>query len=84
MTESVCYCIAKDMLPLSCVNDPGFKHMLKTFEPRYIPPDRSTLTRRYMPKLYEQEKTKIEQAVGKEMKLHVMVGILVLIIHLLL
>ena len=67
LTHSVCYCIAKDMLSLSGVNDPGFKHMLKTFEPRYIPPDRSALTRRYMPKLYEQEKTKIEQAIGKEM-----------------
>lgn len=39
LTESVCYCIAKDMLPLNSVNNPGFKHMLKMFEPRYIPPE---------------------------------------------
>jgi hypothetical protein len=67
LTKSVCYCIAKDMLPLSSVNDPGFKHMLKTFEPRYIPPERSALTRHFMLKLYEEEKTTVEKAIAKDM-----------------
>jgi len=33
LTNSVCYFLAKDLHPLSTVNDPGFLHMLKIFEP---------------------------------------------------
>ena len=36
LTASVCYFIGKDMQPYDCVTDPGFRHMLKSFEPRYI------------------------------------------------
>ena len=45
LTASVCYFIGKDMQAYDCVNDPGFRNMLKSFEPRYIPPDRSTITK---------------------------------------
>jgi len=38
LTESVCYNIAKDMLPLDTVSGEGFLSMLKAFEPRYTPP----------------------------------------------
>ena len=68
LTNSVCYCIAKDMLPFDCVNDSGFRHMLHTFEPRYVPPDRSTITRHYMPELYDQEKTKVTEAIATELQ----------------
>ena len=67
LTNSVCYCIAKDMLPLECVNDKGFRHMLHTFEPRYVPPDRTTLARHYMPDLYQEQRGKITTAVGSEL-----------------
>ena len=33
LTASVCYFIGKDMQPYDCVTDPGFRHMLKSFEP---------------------------------------------------
>jgi len=64
LTDSVCYCLAKDMLPFDAVTDPGFRHMLHTFEPRYIPPDRTTIARHYMPELYEREKEKVVSAMA--------------------
>ena len=62
LTDSVCFCIAKDMLPYDTVTDPGFRHMLHTFEPRYVSPDRKTIARHYMPLLYEREKAKVTSA----------------------
>ena len=59
LTNSVCYFLAKDLHPLSTVNDKGFLHMLKEFEPRYSPPDRTTITRHYLLELYAKEKEKI-------------------------
>ena len=51
------------MRPFSTVSNEGFKDMLKTFEPRYVLPDRKTITQHYMPEIYSQEKTKITQAI---------------------
>ena len=33
--------------------------MLKEFEPRYSPPDRTTITQHYLPELYAKEREKI-------------------------
>ena len=65
LTSSVCYCIAKDMMPFRTVNNEGFQKMLHTFEPRYVLPDRKTLTQHYMPEMYEREKEKIMDVMGK-------------------
>ena len=59
LTNSVCYFLAKDLQPLSTANDQGFLHMLKVFEPRYTPPDRTTFGRHYLPELYAKEREKI-------------------------
>ena len=32
LTDAVCYCIAKDCLPLDSTGDPGFRFMLQTFD----------------------------------------------------
>jgi len=61
LTNSVCYFIAKDMLPFDTVNSPGFQHLVNTFEPRYKPLDRKTIAKHYMVNLYEQEKTRVQQ-----------------------
>ena len=61
LTESVCYFIAKDMLPFDTVNSPGFQRLVNTFEPRYQPPDRKTISKHYMVNLYEQEKSRVQQ-----------------------
>ena len=44
LTESVCYYIAKDMLPLDTVSGEGFLRMVIEFEPRYSPTGRKALT----------------------------------------
>ena len=44
LTDAVCYCIVKDALPLDSINDPGFRFMLRAFEPRYMLPDRKALS----------------------------------------
>ena len=61
LTESICYFLVKDMLPFDTVNDPGFRHLVKTFEPRYTPPDRKTISTHYMQDLYQREKTRVQQ-----------------------
>ena len=55
LTESVCYYIAKDMLPLDTVSSEGFLRMVNKFEPRYSPPGRKALTTHYLPRLYQQQ-----------------------------
>ena len=37
LTEAVTFCIAKDAMPISTVERPGFLHLLKQFDPRYTP-----------------------------------------------
>ena len=61
LTDAVCYFIAKDGQPLDTVNDKGFRHLLSSFEPRYTPPDRKTITNHYLPELYLHVKEKIEK-----------------------
>lgn len=63
LTNSITYFIAKDMLPISTVNDHGFRQMLQKFDPRYTPPDRTTFARNYIPALYEQEKARVKKEI---------------------
>ena len=67
LTDAVCSCVAKDSLPLDSVNDPGFRFMLKTFEPRYNPPDRKALSTHYMVELYQREKSKVADQISRGM-----------------
>ena len=53
------------MQPLDTINDPGFRHMLKEFEPRYQPPDRKTIAVNYLPAMYEERKKFILQKLEK-------------------
>ena len=63
ITNAVCSFVAKDMQPYSTVNDHGFRQLLQVLEPRYVIPDRKSLATKYMPALYDQEKTRVEQKV---------------------
>ena len=56
ITNSVCYFVAKGMHPFQTVNEPGFRQLLQSLEPRYEPPDRKSLANNYMRKLYEIER----------------------------
>ena len=61
LTQSVCYFIAKDMHPIDTINDTGFRKMLKQFEPRYIPPDRKTVSNKYLPEMLQMEKNRVQK-----------------------
>ncbi len=42
---------------MDTVNDPGFRSMLKEFEPRYQLPDRKTITCNYLPAMFVKSQT---------------------------
>ena len=64
LTDSVCYFIAKDMQLYQTVNNPGFQHLLHSFDQRYHPPDRKTLSTNYIPRLYDREKGRVSSALA--------------------
>ena len=61
LTDSICYFLTKDMMPFHTINDPGFRHMVETFEPHYTPPDRKTISTHHMQDLYLSEKRRVQQ-----------------------
>ena len=50
------------MQPYQTVNDPGFQHLLHSFDQKYHPSDRKTLSNNYIPKLYDREKECVRNA----------------------
>ena len=61
LTYSICYFLAKDMMPFYIVDDPGFKHLLNAFEPCYTLPDMKMIATHYMQDLYQREKSRVLQ-----------------------
>ena len=51
LTNSVAYCLARDMLPLSTVDKPGFRAMIYQFNPCYQLPIRKHFTKVAIPAL---------------------------------
>ena len=64
LTQSIFYFIAKDMQPIHTVNDKGFRTMINKFEPLYIPPNRKTLSTKYLPQMFEKEKESVGNLLG--------------------
>ena len=56
LTSAVSQFLARDLVPIDTVNDPGFRKMLKMFEPRYALPDWTTFSRHYLPSLHHKQK----------------------------
>ena len=56
------------MFPVNTVSDDGFRHMIQKFDPRYIPPDRTTFARNHIPALYEREKARVKKEVSSELQ----------------
>ena len=65
ITRSVACFIAKDLRPYSVVENAGFRHMLKTIEPRYKLPTRATFTDSALPALYKETKAKVMESMCK-------------------
>ena len=56
--------MCKDLRPYSVVENEGFGYMLKTLEPRYVPPLRRFFTDTDIPKLYREVKRKVEESLS--------------------
>jgi hypothetical protein len=52
ITKAIAVCICKDALPISLVENDGFRSLIRTLEPRYIMPSRKHLSKQVIPKLY--------------------------------
>ncbi len=52
------------MQPIDTINDPGFRAMIKTFEPRYTPPDRKTPAVKYVPQMHYIEKKRVSNLIS--------------------
>ncbi|XP_051806493.1 E3 SUMO-protein ligase ZBED1-like [Acanthochromis polyacanthus] len=65
ITRAVGCFIAKDLRPYSVVECKGFRHMIKTLEPRYTLPTRATFTDTVVPTLYKETKAKVMESLSK-------------------
>ncbi|XP_077095961.1 E3 SUMO-protein ligase ZBED1-like [Siphateles boraxobius] len=57
--------IAKDLQPFSVVEDVGFKHLMKTLDPRYAVPSRTYFSAVVIPGLYDKTRKAIESDLTK-------------------
>lgn len=65
ITQAVSAFIAKDLRPYSVVENIGFRHLLKTLEPRYKLPSRSHFTEKTIPALYRETKAQVMDSMSK-------------------
>ncbi|KAL4005537.1 hypothetical protein ACER0C_005250 [Sarotherodon galilaeus] len=63
ITKAVAYHIAKDMVPISTVEQEGFIQLLKTLDRRYQLPSRKYFTREALPKMY----TEVRQSLAAQL-----------------
>ena len=61
LSNSLCEFIAKDLLPIDLVNGQGFLGFMSSLEPRYVPPNATTIATRYFVQMYEQQRSKVMQ-----------------------
>ena len=64
LTDSVSYCIAKDMMPIHTVEKEGFKALLERFDSKYELPSQKYFSQTALPALY----AKTREAVNKELE----------------
>uniref|UniRef100_A0A8C5R241 BED-type domain-containing protein n=1 Tax=Leptobrachium leishanense TaxID=445787 RepID=A0A8C5R241_9ANUR len=59
ITKAVAAFIAKDLRPYSVVDNLGFRHLMKTLEPRYKLSSRNHFTENVIPALYNETKAQV-------------------------
>uniref|UniRef100_A0AAY5L481 HAT C-terminal dimerisation domain-containing protein n=1 Tax=Esox lucius TaxID=8010 RepID=A0AAY5L481_ESOLU len=68
ITQSIAYCIAKDLRPYSMVDNDGFRYMKHIIEPRYTIPSRRLFTEKTIPQLYSETKEQIAGSLQKAIR----------------
>ncbi|XDV47123.1 hypothetical protein PO909_016829, partial [Leuciscus waleckii] len=71
ITKAVAYFIAKDMLPISVVENEGFKKLIRVLDSRYELPDRKHFSQTAIPRMY----TKCRERAGKDKRMDRAVGL---------
>ena len=59
ITGSIVYFLAKEMVPISTVEKPGFTNMLRKLDPKYKVPSRKYFTKTALPSLYTETRDKL-------------------------
>ena len=59
LTDSVTYCLTKDMMPLYSVEKDGFRKVIHAFDPQYQTPERKYFSQTAVPTLYTSVREKI-------------------------
>ena len=59
MTDSVTFCLAKDMMPFYSIEKEGFRKLLYNFDPQYELPSRKYFSKIAIPNLYSQTQDKV-------------------------
>lgn len=65
ITASIARFICKDMRPYSVVENPGFREMIQTLEPRYNLPSRPYFSEKCIPALYEKVKMDVQLSLSQ-------------------
>ena len=64
LTDSVTYCIAKDMLPIRIVEKEGFKTLVKKLDPQYELPTRKYMSKKAIPDLYSVTRESVKSQIS--------------------
>ena len=64
LTDSVTYCIAKDMLPIQIVEKEGFKTLVKKLDPQYELPTRKYMSKKAIPDLYSVTRESVKSQIS--------------------
>ncbi|XP_041706895.2 E3 SUMO-protein ligase ZBED1-like isoform X1 [Coregonus clupeaformis] len=65
ITATIAKFICKDMQPYSVVENPGFREMIQTLEPRYTIPSRPHFSEKVIPALYESTKKDVKLSLSQ-------------------
>lgn len=69
ITRAVGAFIAKDLQPFSVVEDEGFRHLVKTLDPRYVVPSHTHFSGVIIPDLYDKARKGIEKDLAQTQSL---------------
>ncbi len=60
ITDAITFHLAKDMVPINTVTNPGFANMIRSLDKRYVIPSRTYFSQVAIPGLYDKCKAQVE------------------------
>ena len=59
LNRAVTKMLSVDLRPISMVDDEGFRDLVSLLDPRYVMPSRTTFSRKIIPQMFREERTKL-------------------------